>query len=72
MPSNEAPDPARRLNDVEVLLMHQQRDLSELNTVIIDQQRQIDLLKQELAQLSGRVLRTVRPPADDPVEDLES
>ena len=43
----------QRLTDVECILMHAQKTLSELNQVIIDQGRQIDQLRRELKQLAS-------------------
>lgn len=43
----------QRLTDVECILMHAQKTLSDLNQVIIDQGRQIDQLRRELKQLAS-------------------
>lgn len=45
--------PDERLTDVECILMHAQKTISDLNQVIIDQGRQIDQLRRELKQLAS-------------------
>lgn len=45
--------PDERLTDVECILMHTQKTISDLNQVIIDQGRQIDQLRRELKQLAS-------------------
>ena len=54
-------DPDQRLTDLEIKVSFQEDALDQLNAVVIRQQRQIDALLRELADLRERV-----PDADVP------
>ena len=44
-----------RINDIEIQLMHQESTIQQLNDVVIGQQRQIDLLLSEFANLKQQL-----------------
>ena len=54
-------DPDQRLTDLEIKVSFQEDTLDQLNAVVQRQQRQIDALLRELADLRDRV-----PDADTP------
>ena len=43
----------RRVTELEVLFTHLQRSVQDLDKVILDQQKQIDSLRGELARIMG-------------------
>lgn len=49
------PDPDQRLTDLEIKVSFQEDALDQLNAVVVRQQRQIDALLRELADLRDRV-----------------
>lgn len=51
MPARSLED---RVTDLEILLTHQQRHLADLNEVLLEQQRAIEMLKRTIARLSER------------------
>jgi len=64
---------ADRVLELEMLVTHLQRDLETLNSVVLDQQKQLDALRQLISKLDNRVtglgegdeprdLREERPP----------
>ncbi|HOB93753.1 MAG TPA: SlyX family protein [Aquabacterium sp.] len=53
--------PDQRLTDLEIKVSFQEDTLDQLNAVVVRQQRQIDALLRELADLRDRV-----PDADTP------
>lgn len=45
----------QRLVDLELIITHLQHDLDQLNTALIEQQRQIDLLTRSLERINERI-----------------
>jgi SlyX protein len=54
----------QRLIDLELIVTHLQRDLDQFNTVLIEQQKQIDLLKRSLVRLNEQI-EDLRPQDDE-------
>lgn len=52
---NDAEALARRIDALEMRLMHQDEIIEDLNKTIIDQWKQIDLLTHRLARLGDRL-----------------
>lgn len=46
-----------RVVELELLVTHLERDLATLNSVLLDQQKQIDSLQQIISRLDDRVAR---------------
>lgn len=46
-----------RLVELELLVTHLERELGTLNSVLLDQQKEIDVLKRLVSRLDGRVSR---------------
>ena len=46
-----------RVVELELLVTHLERDLGTLNTVLTDQQQEIDVLKRLISRLDDRVAR---------------
>ena len=74
MPQDMPSDSLRltqRVTELEVLLTHMQRTLHDLDQVVIDQQKQIDKLAQQLARQTLDISRLqsasdeVRSPEDE-------
>jgi SlyX protein len=59
------PSQETRLTELETLFTHMQRTIQELDQVVIDQARRIDLLEREMRLLSSD-LRTVRDATREP------
>jgi uncharacterized coiled-coil protein SlyX len=57
--------PEQRLVELELLTTHLERDLATLNSVLLDQQKEIDLLKQVIGRLDERMAR-FGPAEDEP------
>jgi SlyX protein len=60
----DQPGDAERLTQVEVLLSHLQHDVDKLNEVLIEQQAQIDVLKQLVRKVESVVDQIPEPPLD--------
>jgi SlyX protein len=56
----------RRIQELEIRYMHQQRMLEELNQVVIEQGRAIDRLVGELSELRAMQPDDDAPPTDEP------
>jgi uncharacterized coiled-coil protein SlyX len=56
---------SERIVDLEVQLMHQQRQLDELNELVYRQQQDLDRLATELRQLKDQVPSLNKSPEDE-------
>lgn len=68
--NNEASNCAVRLENVESLLAHTQRDLEQLSQVVWQQQAELDSLRKELFRVNARVATLGEvPEARDPLAE---
>ncbi|MFN3200333.1 MAG: SlyX family protein [Bradymonadia bacterium] len=61
-------DQEARITELEIRLTHQDRLLEELNGVVIEQQNQLELLKEQVEVLTTRLVESA-PDGDTPPED---
>jgi len=54
-----------RLTDLELLFMHLERQVAELNQIVLDQGRQVERLRRELRRRGEEELQPVDEPVDD-------
>lgn len=58
-----------RITDIEILLMHQEDTLQQLNEVVVHQQQMIDRLTAEVEMLKQQVRAVAASAADVPPEE---
>ncbi len=67
-----AADPtlANRVTELEILVMHMQADFQKINSVVLDQQREIDALTKSLDRLGSKVDKLGEEPEKrDPLQE---
>jgi uncharacterized coiled-coil protein SlyX len=65
MPASQSTE--QRVIELELITTHLERDLAALNSVLLDQQKEINLLKQVIGRLDERVTRLT--PGDEEQRD---
>lgn len=58
-----------RVVELELLVMHLERDLAALNSVLTDQRKEIDVLKRLIGRLDDRVARLTDDESRDAVDE---
>jgi len=58
---------ADRLMNLEQLFTHLERHVAELHSVVVDQQRQLELLQKQLRLLESRLAEPQQEPDDDQI-----
>jgi SlyX protein len=58
-----------RLTELEILVTHLQRELADMHSVLLEQQKQLDQLHRVLARLDNRVVALEEPEDERNPED---